>query len=367
MLVAGMATALAAWCGWGIARLTLPEPLQRWVGLLAPLLGYCLVLVVGYWIVRDWAGLWVVLLVVLPLAGLFNLLAWRRTGTPRMRPKREQLPIIALLAVTLLVGVAPLISYGYPAIVGGNWDVENYLPTARYLERGPVSAIASAPPNPLRDLNAHPPSKGLTLGFSIWHGSVDLLTGAEAITTFAIIMAWLRMMGVAAVYMLFRSVMGLKRPYALLGAAFVSAGALLLWVELFNFGMQMSAWPLIPLGPVVGIAAVDDASRRTLRKAWSMLVGAGLALAALPVAYYPALTLFAPLAVGLGLAVLLRSKRKVHLLISAVLMGLAALLCAFPTIGAYFEGFSFRYGEQLTTLGLFRYVPLTDFAGFTPF
>ncbi len=105
-----MATAVAAWCGWGIARLALPESLQRWVGLLAPLLGYCLVLVIGYWIVRAWAGLWGVLLVVLPLAGIFNLLAWRRTGQPRIQPKREQLPILALLAVTLLVGVAPLIS-----------------------------------------------------------------------------------------------------------------------------------------------------------------------------------------------------------------------------------------------------------------
>ncbi len=365
-----MATALAAWCGWGIARLALPESLQRWVGLLAPLLGYCLVLVVGYWIVRDWVGLWGVLLVVLLLGGIFNLLAWQRTGPPRIQPRREQLPVLILLVVTLLVGVAPLISYGYPAIIGGNWDVENYLPTARYLERAPVSAIATAPPNPLRDLNAFPPSKGLTLGFSIWQGSVDLLTGSEAITTFAIILAWLRMMGVGAVYILFRSIMGLTRGYALLGAAFVSAGALLLWVELFNFGMQMSAWPLIPLGLVVGIAAAQDTSNRGVRsahKALPVLAGAGLAISALPVAYYPALTLFGPLAVGLGLAVLVRSNRRAQLLASAVVMALFAIVFAIPTIGAYFEGFSFRYGEKLTTLGLFRYVPLTDFVGFTPF
>jgi hypothetical protein len=270
------------------------------------------------------------------------------------------------LLVTLLIGVAPLINYGHPAIIGDGWDVENYLPLARYLERGPVSAITSAPPNPLRDYNADPPKNGLTLGFSIWQGSVDTLTGQEAITTFAPLLAWLRVLGVLAVYVLFRAILGLNRWYALLGAAFVSAGGLLLWVEYSNFGMQIAAWPLIPLGLVMGIASVEEVAERGVR-CWPILIGAAISIAALPVAYYPALTLFVPLASGLGVAALLRSKQRMRLLGATVALMGATLILSVPSITSYFEGFSYRYGEQLTTLGLFRYVPVTDFAGLTRF
>jgi hypothetical protein len=367
LLVVGVSTLLALWCGWGLARLTLPASLKPWSGLLALLLGYAIVLVVGYWVVRDWAGIPVVLMVLLPATGLLNALAWVRTGPPRV-PKQPLVyaPLAALLAVTLLVGVVPLISYGHPAIIGDGWDVENYLPIARYLERGPVSDIPSAPPNPLRDYNASPPKNGLTLGFSIWQGSVDTLTGQEAITTFAPLLAWLRMLGVIAVYVLFRSVLGLKRWFALLGAGFVSAGGLLLWVEYTNFGMQLAAWPLIPFGLVVGITAVEEIAKRGM-SSWPVIVGAAISIAAIPVAYYPALTLFAPLAFALGVAALLRSKRTARLLVAAAALAAVTLVMSVPAIIDYFQGFSYRYGQQLTTLGLFRYVPLTDFAGLTHF
>ena len=367
LLVVGVSTLLALWCGWGLARLTLPASLKQWSGLLALLLGYALVLVVGYWAVRDWAGVPIVLTALLPLGGLINIFAWVRTGPPRLPTQPlAHAPLAALLAVTFLVGVAPLLSYGHPAIIGDGWDVENYLPVARYLERGPVSDIAISPPNPLRDLNANPPSKGLTLGFSIWQSSVDVLTGQEALTTFAPILAWLRMLGVMAVYILFRATLGLKRWFALLGAAFVSAGGLLLWIEYVNFGMQISAWPLIPLGLVIGIEAVKELAGRG-RDGWPLLAGAGIALAALPVAYYPALTLFAPLAVGLGGAALIQAERRLRLLLGGAALAVVTLLLSVPAILAYNQGFSDRYSQQLTTLGLFRYVPLTDFAGLTTF
>jgi hypothetical protein len=366
-LVVGASTLLALWCGWGLARLTLPASLKPWGGLLAPLLGYAVVLVAGFWGVRDWVSVPALLVVMLVATGLLNLLAWVRTGPPRLPQKPiSHAPLATLLLATLLVGVAPLISYGHPAIIGDGWDVENYLPLARYLERGPVSAISSAPPNPLRDYNANPPKNGLTIGFSIWQAGVDTLTGQEAISTFAPLLAWLRMLGIVALYVLFRAILGLNRWYGLLGAAFVSAGGLLLWVEYSNFGMQISAWPLIPLGLVIGIAAVEEGAARGGRS-WPVVVGAALSLAALPVAYYPALTLFAPLALGLGVAALLRSKRRVRLLGATAALAAATIVLSVPAITSYFEGFSYRYGEQLTTLGLFRYVPLTDFAGLTHF
>ena len=369
VLVAGVATLLAVWCGWGLARLTLPVGLRPWTGLLAPLLGYALVLIVGRWLVRDLAGLPTVLLILLPATGALNAVAWWRTGPPRV-PGVKQLgkhaPLGALLLVTFLVGVSPLLNYGYPAVIGRNWDVENYLPIARYLERGPVSAIGTSAPNPLRDLNAEPPTKGVTLGFPIWQGSVDVLTGSEAFTSFSIILSWLRMMGVMAVYVLFRAIMGLRRPFALLGAAFVSGSALLLWVSMFNFGMQMSAWPLIPLGLVMGVAAVEHVAEHGFR-GWAALLSGAVGLGALPVAYYPALTLFVPLALGLGLALLAQSSHRVRLVPASFALGISTALLVSPTIGEYFEGFDWRYEDKITTLGVFKYIPLTDILGLTPF
>ncbi len=368
LLVVGAATLLATWCGWGLSRLMLPPALTPWRGLLTPLLGYALVLVVAYWLVRDLVGLPVALALVLPGAGLLNILAWRRTGPPRFEgPLREYVPLAGLLIATLYVGVAPLFNYGYSGIIGKGWDVENYLPVARYLERGPVTSIATAPPNPLRDMNAKPPAIGLTLGFSIWQGSADLLTGSEALTSFAPLMAWLRALGILSIYVLFRSILGLNPGPALLGAAFVSAGALMLWVTYFNFGMQLSAWPLLSLALIVSVAAVQDVAERGVG-AWPGVVSAGLAWGALPVAYYPALTLVAPMAAGVGITLLVQlSSNRVRLFAGAVALAAVALLLALPTISAYFQGFDYRYSAKLTTLGLFYYVPLTDFAGFTPF
>src|SRR5207237_4467835 len=123
---------------------------------------------------------------------------------------------------------------------------------------------------------------------------------------FTVVMAWLRAMGVLGIYVLFRSVLGLNAGGALLGAGFVSAGALMLWVTYFNFGMQLSAWPLIPLALVMGVGAAQDMGERG-RSAWRGLVSAGLAWAALPVAYYPALTLVGPMAAGVGVALIAQS------------------------------------------------------------
>src|SRR3712207_4530087 len=219
LLIVSAATALAWWCGWGIARLATPRSLLPYRGLLAPLIGYAVAVVAGYWGVRTVVGLSILLPIVLAVAGWLNVLALRRTGRPRFQGTAgEHLPLLLLLLATLLVGIAPMLHYGHPAIIGAGWDTENYLPTARYLARGPVSAIAAAAPNPLRDINAHPPSIGLTLGFSVWQSSVDLLARSEAFTSFAPLLAWLRALGMLAIYVLFRATLGLLRWPALLGA-----------------------------------------------------------------------------------------------------------------------------------------------------
>ncbi len=171
-------------------RLLLPATLQPWRAILTPLVGYALTVVIGYWVVRFVGGLGLALGLLLPLGGVLNWLAWRRLGPPRILTALHQhWPALLIGFVGVAIGIAPLLSYGYSAPIGEGWDIENYWPTARYLTRGPVSAIATAPPNPLRDLNAHPPRIGLTLGFSIWQGSVDLLSGGEPLISFGPLLA----------------------------------------------------------------------------------------------------------------------------------------------------------------------------------
>src|SRR5919206_108408 len=143
------ATALACWCGWGLARLALPAALRPYRALLAPLLGFALAMVVGYWFVWTVSGLGPALLALLLATGVLNVLAW------------------------------------------------------------------------------------------------------------------LRALGVLAVYVLLRATLGLRRGPALLGTALTSAGALLLWIDYFNFEKQMAAWPLIPLGLLLGVAAVEELARPT--------------------------------------------------------------------------------------------------------
>jgi hypothetical protein len=411
LLILGAATGLACWCGWGIARLALPDALQPYRALLTPLLGYALVLVVGYWFVWTVSGLAPALVVLLLATGTLNVLAWRRAGPPQLGAARAHLPILLLVFATLLVGIAPLLHYGHPAVIGGGWDIETALPTARYLERGPIAAIATAAPNPLRDLVRDPPRIGKTVGFAVWQGSLDILTQVEAILTFTPLLAWLRALGVLAVYVLLRATLGLRRGPALLGAALTSAGALLLWIGYFNFEKQMAAWPLIPLGLLIGVAAVEQLaspttddrrpttddrrpttddqpptmeSRAGLHSSFvfhpssriGMALLAAITLAALPVAYYPALTLWVPLAAGLALAILIEQARTParlggraipRLLLATVALVILTAIISAPAILDYWHGFAYRYNEQLTTLGVFFYIPATDILGLTPY
>jgi hypothetical protein len=367
LIILGAATALAYWAGWGLARLALPSALQPYRALLAPLIGYTVVLTGGYWFVRTVSGLPLALAVLLPIAGALNLLAWRRAGPPRpLASLREHWHILVLLLATLLFGLAPLLHYGHPAVIGAGWDIETALPTARYIERGPIAAIGGAPANPLRDLVRDPPKIGKTVGFAVWQGSLSVLTGIEDILTFTPLLAWLRVLGVLAVYLLFRLTFGLRHGPALLGAAWTSAGALMLWISYFNFEKQMSAWPLIPLGLLLGVAACEDMAERGWR-AWPFMLVAAIGLTAQAVAYYPALTLWAPLAFGLAVAILVQARNRLRLLGAALALIVATALIAAPTIVDYWQGFAFRYDSQLTSLGVLRYIPATDILGLTPY
>jgi hypothetical protein len=396
LLIWACALALCTFAGWGAMRLALPVSLRPWGALFAPLLGYAIAIYAGYLGVSTVLSLRWSLALLLALAAALNLIAWRRTGPPRIAPAGSRLrsaPLLALLALTMLVGVLPLLRYGYTTVIGQGWDTESYLPLAQHLVDYSLARIPDAPANPLRDLVRSPPAIGVTLGFSVFQGFTMLLSGQTALATFASLLALLRALGILAIYAWLRATMGLGRWAALLGAALASAGALMLWISYFNFGMQMAAWPLLALGLSIGVAAVEelasskDQRPKTKREAnnpWFLVVGpssrvgvallAAIALAALPVAYYPALTLWAPLAAGLGAARLVEALRRrpgdpspLGLLLGALALGALTLLLAAPTILDYFKGFAFRYSLDSQHIGPDRFIAFTETLGLRAF
>ena len=391
------ATALCLYTGWGAARLALPASLQPQAALFVPLIGYAITIYLGYLGVSSVLNLRWSLALLLLIATALNLLAWRRTGRPRpIAALREQAAPIALGIATLLVGVLPLLHYGYFTTIGQGWDTESYLPLAQHLNDYTLARISDAPVSPLRDLVRDPPHISVTPGFSVFQGMIMALSGQSALATFAPLLALLRALGVLAIYVWLRATMGLGRPAALLGAAGASAGALLLWVSYFNFGMQMAAWPLLALGLTLGVAAVEalalpetmNEERRTMNSAHPLAFIAyrsslqvnrsklgvalltGVALAALPATFYPALTIWLPMALALGVARLLEAgfltaehaenaeslenrpaprsprfgragvREAGRLALAALALGLVALALAAPTIADYYEGFS---------------------------
>jgi hypothetical protein len=394
-LIVACATGLCLYVGWGPARLALPESLRSQAALLAPLVGYAIVIYLGYLAVSSRLNLRGALALLLLLASALNWLAWRRAGRPRpLAALREHAAPLALAAATLLVGLLPLLHYGYLTAIGQGWDTESYLPLAQHLLDYPVAAIPTAPISPLRDLVSHPPGIGVTLGFSVFQGFTMLLSGQTALATFAPLLALLRALGILAIYAWLRASMGLGRGAALLAAALASAGSLMLWISYFNFGMQLAAWPLLALGLAVGLAAVEELARPTkdegpttkdlsnerssfvLRPSskWSIALLAAVVLAGLPVAYYPALTLWVPIAAGLGAARVLESLRRrpgqpgpLGLALAALALGALTLLLAVPTIVDYFQGFSFRYSLIAQHIGPDRFIAFTETLGLRAF
>src|SRR5262249_7199114 len=101
---------------------------------------------------------------------------------------------------------------------------------------------------------------------------------------------------------------------------------------------------------------------------------AAIALAALPVAYYPALTFWVPLAAGLGAARVSESFHRREsepsppgLLLAALAIGAPALVLAAPTTRDYFEGFSFRYSLPAQHVGPDRFIAITETIGLRAF
>ncbi len=370
-----VATLFGAWCGWGLTLWLLPQPLRPFRWLLTVPLGYALAIWVGFNAVHAGLSLRQTLWPLLGLTLALNALAWRFRRDPADAASRMQrlrhlyrMPLPSIIAVAAIIGVLPLLSYGISTIIGGGWDGESYLALALHLQDHALATIGQAASSPLRDHVLNPPIIGLSLGMSVFHGWVALLSGQSALTVFAPLLAWLRALGFVLVYVWLRSAMGLRRSAAAWGTALGAAGALLLWITYFNFGMQLGAWPLIPLVLAVSVAAVEDVQQRGWAAGAGVLLAA-LAWASLTFTYYPALTVAVPMGLGLALALLIQAppQRRGRTLAALVLLSGGTVPLTTWAISDYINGFAFRYANALTTLGLFHFIPLSDVLGWTAY
>ena len=364
------ALGLVYWCGWGLTRLALPGALRPFQLMLMPLIGYCVVIWCGYQATHLGLSLRTLMPWLLGSAGLLNLSAWKRRPPQFQRQLLLHLvyPVPLIVFITMLAGVLPLFAYGMVTLIGGGWDGESYFALATHLQDYAVSSIAQAPTSPLRDHVINPPIIGLSMGMSLFHGSVAFLSGQSAFETFVPLLAWLRALGFMGVYVWLRAVMGLNRGAATWAIALGSAGALLLWVTFFNFGMQLGAWPLIALVLVLSVGAVEAVQQHGWQASWPGLVLAALSWATLPITYYPALTVAVPMALGLALALLLQA-RPTFARTALAMLALITLILPLSTwvVSDYFAGFAYRYANALTTLGLFHFIPLSDIFGLSAF
>lgn len=378
--------ALCAWSGWGLTSLAVPPALRPYRVALTPLVGYVAVIWVGYNAVHGFLSLTEALPFLLLLSTILGVAAFttsrKRQTAPRISFKRLRpfhhpaaLPLGLILVVSLLVGILPLLQDGYVTIIGDGWDFESYVALAAHLQANPLADIDNAYASPLRDHVLNPPIIGLSMGHSIVQGFVGILTRQSTLQTFAALQAFMRTLGFVAVYVWLRTTMGLWRVPALWATALTAAGALLLWISYFNFGMQLAAWPLLPLGLTLGVAAVEDAIARG-RHSWPGIVLAALVWATMPMTYYPVLTAAVPMAASIATALLLTQEERPGLprwraRVRAIMAGLALLLLTVPlstwVVSDYFAGFHYRYANPLTTLGLFRFIPLSDILGWTAF
>ncbi|MGB9724315.1 MAG: hypothetical protein ACP5OO_12750 [Chloroflexia bacterium] len=354
------ALALSVYLGYGLVKLLLPAGHRDDEGLLAPLLGYAFLLLIGYYGVTTVLNLRQVLFTALGLGTILNALAlWRCRDRRLHLDWREHIWAVLLAGLAFLLGLLPLLNYGYVTVIGENWDPEFYLPFAEYLLHVPIGGISSMPPSPLRDLSADPARIALTPGFSIAQGVWQQLVGQDALHSFAPTLAILRALGVLAAYLLFRRTLEMPRRAAVLATALTAAYALSLWLTFFNFGIQLSSLPLVPLG----LLLLAEVLRRPT---WGGAVATGLAVAAIPVAYYPALTAFLPMAGALALAELFQARKRRPALLAGLGAALCTLLLAWGPILAYGQGFAERYAQTKVMLWLNRLITWSEALGWAP-
>src|SRR3954447_8932478 len=139
-----------SFCGWALTGWLLPAGLGglRWAVL--PWTGYAAFVVLAQFATQ--AGLnmvqtaWLAGVLALLLNGLYLLRGRAVTRWPWTDGRRTGWWLAGLTAGVFVLGVLPLLFYGYSTIIGENWDGEIYLALGAYLRDYAQSALGQGPP-----------------------------------------------------------------------------------------------------------------------------------------------------------------------------------------------------------------------------
>lgn len=298
--------ALLCIAGYGIGHWLTPGALKPYELLLLPLWGYGLLILIAYYGLNSILALPGVLVVTLVVA--IGLGAWRmlRPGEDGRLPRA---PLSELLLVGVLsliaggLGVVPLLRAGYLLPIGHGWDIEFYLPLAAYLQDYTYATLDQAPAAPLLDVILTRPTSVRAIGFSYLHGGVDLIGRWSPIGTFPLLLALLRGLAVAPVYLLLRAGLRASAVGSALGALLVAGNELLLWISFNNFAMHVSSMPLVPLATLLTLLVLapnqPEQPAGDRRSFWRghrhALTGAIAATTMLTLSYHPALLAYGAL------------------------------------------------------------------------
>lgn len=313
-----------AYLGYGATRLLLPVSLWRWQPLLTPFLGYAVVTIVFHSLNTSWLNAEQSTVVLLTLTTGLNAFAVARRGRLRAHPTWKDDLIPMLLSFGVYIGATiPLISYGFITVVGTNGDVEQYLAGADYIRRFNLSALATAPPNPLLDLAAKLTGPFGGWGFTYILSLVTLILGWSGEKAFAPLLAFLVAANVIAMHLFARSVLGLSWRGSAFASFALGVNGLLLWTGFFNYGRQVAVLPLLPVAALAFLASFRHRS-------WRSILFAALLFAAVTITYRPATLL---LLVSMSIFAAMTIVRGRHRLRLAATIG-APLALGFLPLGA---------------------------------
>ena len=257
VLGAAMVVALF-YFGWGVTRLILPPQFNQWRALCTPMVGIALIVVWDYIALFLNFNLTAATIVLAAVVTIVNAVAlWIMRKRAAFFARFSQVPrahiwLTGLATLVFFAGVAPLWRYGYATIIGENWDYEFYLPLADLLRNVTTRALDQVPANPLLETILSRHLYPLPMGFAYLQSSLDVLTGAAAIDSYAVLLAVLHALGIVAAFVFFRATFKMSSRVALAAAALIGLNGLLLWLTYWGFGLHLTALALVPLAIAFG-------------------------------------------------------------------------------------------------------------------
>lgn len=354
--------------GWGAAQILVTGIWLPYRAFLIPFIGLALIIVWDYLALFFGFNLTHATWALFVLALILNALLFGKMGRERepfrFTFSREQVIVLAFALLAFIAAVAPLARYGYLTIIGENWDYENSLPLADYLQTYSMNTLAQAPPNPLlEDLTGRHIAL-LPWAFSYLLATFNVFLNRQALDLFAILLGVLRGLSVIAAFIFCRVGVKMSTRASLVTAGLYSLNGLLLWFTYWNFGPHNTALTLLPLALTAGIVVLRERRRRDIFLA-------ALLLAALNIAFNPALTLVLLMLGAIGLYYLIAPsdaqipKRlfdptRVRVLVAGLGMLALALLLSFPTLLHLGDLYREYYASVRIPVGLREFVPLSD-------